>query len=273
MKPAAVFQNLHLAYGDRPVLNGLSFAVEQGEFFIIIGPNGSGKTTLLKVIAGIVKPQRGAGQILGHALSHSSRRQLARQVALVPQQPPSDIPFSVAEVVLLGRSPHLGLLSLERRKDFTLAEQAMAFAKVDHLAGRKLDQLSAGERQRVFIARAICQQARIIALDEPTASLDLAYQTHIMDLMEKLRKQEGITVIMVSHDLNLAAMYADRLLLMKQGTIINLGTPAVVLNFEALERTYGCVLLVDRNPLKDVPRVTQVPKGFLHKTPRSGPEP
>jgi iron complex transport system ATP-binding protein len=123
----------------------------------------------------------------------------------------------------------------------------------------ELDQLSAGERQRVLIARAICQQPRIIVLDEPTASLDLAHQIHIMDLLEQLRSDEGITAVMVSHDLNLAAMYADRLLLMKEGSVVSLGKPAEVLTFETLEQTYGCILLVDDNPIKGVPRITLVP--------------
>ena len=138
-------------------------------------------------------------------------------MAVVPQYPPMDISFTVAELVVMGRSPHLGMLGLERSKDFEIAREAMSITKVDHLAQRKLDQLSAGERQRVLIARAICQQARIVVLDEPTASLDLAHQIHIMDLMEKLRRDEDITVIMVSHDLNLAALYGDRLLLMNAG--------------------------------------------------------
>ena len=154
--------------------------------------------------------------MLGRPLRSYSGKALARCVAVVPQVAPVDIPFTVAEVVLMGRSPHLPWLGLERRKDLEIAERAMHFTHVDHLAGRKLDQLSAGERQRVLIARAICQQPRIMMLDEPTSALDLAHQVQIMDLLEQLRNDEGITVVMVSHDLNLAALYADRLLLMKR---------------------------------------------------------
>jgi len=259
MKPAVILKDLNLYYEERPVLNGLSFSVYAGEFFIIIGPNGSGKTTLVKVISGAAKLRSGAVEILGLPLRSYSGKELARSVAVVPQIAPVDIPFSVAEVVLMGRSPHLGLLGLERRKDLEIAQRAMAFTGVEHLAGRKLEQLSSGERQRVLIARAICQQARIIVLDEPTASLDLAHQVRIMDLMERLRREQGITVIMVSHDLNLAAMYADRLLLMNQGSVVRLGDPGEVLTFETLEQTYGCVLLVDNNPVKGVPRITLVP--------------
>jgi iron complex transport system ATP-binding protein len=139
----------------------------------------------------------------------------------------------------------------------------MRFTHVAHLAGRKLDQLSAGERQRVLIARAICQQPRILLLDEPTSALDLAHQVPIMDLLEQLRNDEGVTVVMVSHDLNLAALFADRLLLMKEGGVVSLGKPTEVLTFETLEQTCGSVLLVDNNPIKGVPRITLVPGDAL----------
>jgi iron complex transport system ATP-binding protein len=133
----------------------------------------------------------------------------------------------------------------------------------EHLAAHRFDRLSAGERQRVLIARAICQQPRIIILDESTAPLDLAHQVGVMDLLERLGKEEGITVVMVSHDLNLAAMYADRLLLLKDGSVVSLGKPAEVLTFQTLEQAYGCVLLIDENPVKKVPRITLVPNGIL----------
>jgi len=139
----------------------------------------------------------------------------------------------------------------------------MQFTHVAHLAARRLDHLSAGERQRVLIARAICQQPRLLVLDEPTSALDLAHQVQIMDLLAELRSNEGVTVVMVSHDLNLAALYADRLLLMKEGNVVSMGEPAQVLTFDTLEEAYGCVLLVDENPLKKVPRITLVPKRLL----------
>ena len=145
------------------------------------------------------------------------RRNWPARLALVPQQIDADFPFTVAETVLMGRYPHLGLLAVEGKRDLELAEQAMEFTEVIDLAGRRLGQLSGGERQRVIIARAICQQSKILLLDEPTASLDPAHQLRIMDLMERLRLREQITIIMVSHDLNLAATYADRLLLLKDG--------------------------------------------------------
>lgn len=263
MKPALTLDQLHLSYGRRKVLNDISVTVEEGEFFIIIGPNGSGKTSLLKTAFGAVRPQQGEVRILGRPLRAYSGRKLAQVVAVVPQAAPADIPFTVAEVVLMGRSPHLPWLGLERQQDRETARRAMQFTHVAHLAGRRLEHLSAGERQRVLIARAICQQPRLLVLDEPTSALDLAHQVQIMDLLAELRSDEGVTVVMVSHDLNLAALYADRLLLMKEGNVVSMGEPAQVLTFDTLEEAYGCVLLVDENPLKKVPRITLVPKRLL----------
>ncbi len=264
MKTALAAKDLSHSYGRISVLNAISFSVQEGEFFIILGPNGSGKTTLVRTISGSLRLKRGQMEILGRPIGSYSGKALARSVAVVTQTPPADIPFTVAEVVLMGRSPHLSSLAVEKRKDLESAERAMSFTNVQHLAGRRFDQLSAGEKQRVFIARAICQQPRIIVLDEPTASLDLAHQIHVMDLLERLRREEKITIIMVSHDLNLAAMYADRLLLLKGGSVVSLGKPEEVLTFQTLEQAYGCVLLVDENPVKKVPRVTLVPNTILH---------
>jgi iron complex transport system ATP-binding protein len=263
MNTSLAVKDLSHCYGKRSVLSSISFSVQEGEFFIIIGPNGSGKTTLVKTISGAIRPQKGQLEIFGRPIRSYSGKALARNVAVVPQMPPADVPFTVAEVVLMGRSPHLNLLEIEKRRDLELAQRAMSFTNVEHLAGRRFDQLSAGERQRAFIARAICQQPRIIVLDEPTAPLDLAHQVHVMDLLERLRSEEKITIIMVSHDLNLAGFYADRLLLLKDGGVVSLGKPDEVLTFQTLEQAYGCVLLVDENPVKKVPRVTLVPNSIL----------
>jgi iron complex transport system ATP-binding protein len=254
--------NLSLAYGKMAVLNDVSFAVNRGEFFVVIGPNGSGKTSLIKTIAGIEKPRNGRIDILGRPLQDYGRKALARKVALVPQTAPVDFPFTVAQTVLMGRAPHLGLLGLESESDVRIAGQAMELAGVTDLAGRRMECLSGGERQRAFVARAICQSSEIILLDEPTASLDLAYQARLMDLMEALKNDLGATIVMVSHDVNLAALYADRLLLLKDGRIMSQGRPADVLTYETLEKVYGCTLLVDRSPLGDFPRITLVPGKF-----------
>ena len=253
-------QGVSLQYDSLPVIKNVSVEVEQGEFFVIIGPNGAGKTSLLKALAGLHPLVEGDIQIHQRSISDYSRKELARTLALVPQQINADFPFTVVETVLMGRYPHLGLLAVEGKKDLQLAEQAMEFTEIAHLAGRRLGQLSGGERQRVIIARAVCQQSKILLLDEPTASLDPAHQLRIMDLMERLRHREKITIVMVSHDLNLASTYADRVLLLKDGVVEKIGTPRQVLTGELLSQSYGCTLLVDKNPLLGTPRVSLVPE-------------
>lgn len=263
MKSALTVENLSYAYGKQPVLRNLSFSVSQGEIFIIIGPNGAGKTTLIKLMIGIAKTQTGRIEIMQSPLEGYSQKRLAQVSAYVPQGLPVGFPFTVEETVLLGRAPHQKVLGLATQNDLDIAQQAMQFTEVAHLARRKLDQLSGGEQQRVLIARAICQQPQVILLDEPTASLDLSHQIRIMDLMEKLKTEKGVTVVMVSHDVNLAAMYGDQLLLLKAGEIVCLGSPYEVLHYQTLEAAYDCKLLVDESPLGNLPRVTVVPHKFL----------
>ncbi|UCF91103.1 MAG: heme ABC transporter ATP-binding protein [Desulfobacterales bacterium] len=269
MRTAIAAQNLSYSYGNSRVLQNLSFSVEKRSFFIIIGPNGSGKTTLMKLMAGIVKPQDGQLDVLGRRVGDYARKDLARTIAYVPQMLHLDFPFTVDEIVRMGRSPHLGLLGFEQQKDFEIATRAMAFTGVEYLAHRKLDQLSGGEQQLVFIARAICQDPEVILLDEPTASLDLAHQIQVMDLMEKLKTERGVTVVMVSHDINLAAMYCDRLLLLKAGRMVRHGRPNEVLTFETLEQAYGCRVLVGESPLGQAPQITPVPWKFIKAHNRS----
>jgi len=255
---------IFLFYRNKLILEEVSFAVEKGEFFNIIGPNGAGKTSLLKIIVGLIKAQQGTVRVKGKDINYYSRRNLSRIVALVPQQIEVGFPFTVAETVIMGRTPHLGILGMESKQDFEIARDAMEFTDVAHLADRRLSQLSGGELQRVVIARAICQQPEIILLDEPTTALDPAHQLKIMDLMEKFRQDQGTTVVMVSHDLNLAAMYGDRMLLLKDGKCVMSGPQETVLNRKLLEESYGCRLLVDENPLGRVARITPVPEKFKH---------
>lgn len=256
-------RNLLYRYNGRAALDDLSVSVEPGEFFIVIGPNGSGKTTLMRLLAGVLPAETGEVSVLDRSIRSYRRRELARYMAYVPQLPPEPPPFTVREVVLMGRSPYLGLLGVESEADLAIAEGAMRFTGVDHLADRRLSQISGGEQQRVLIARAVCQEPDILLLDEPTAFLDLAHQIQIMDLLERLKTESKTTVVMVSHDLNLAAMYGDRLLLLKAGRAAGVGSPDDVLNYADLEDAYGCVLMVDRSPLGTFPRVTPVPKRLL----------
>ena len=265
MKHAIALENIQYSYGRAPVLRDITFSVTPGDFFIVIGPNGSGKTTLMKLIAGIAQPDTGMLKILDRPIHSYSRKILARQIAFVPQSVPIDFPFTVKEVVLMGRSPYQGMLGLETKEDIEKMQQAITFTSLAHLADRKMNQLSGGECQRAFMARAICQEPSVLLLDEPTASLDLSHQIRIMDLMEKLKAEKQITIVMVSHDVNLAAMYGNRLLLLDKGRIAEIGPPQEVLTYQNLERSYGCTLLVDKNPLGNVPRVTLVPGKFVKK--------
>ncbi|MFO7706841.1 MAG: heme ABC transporter ATP-binding protein [Desulfobacterales bacterium] len=262
MTAAIETDNLSHAFADRPILLQVSLAVGAGDFFVVIGPNGSGKTTLMKLMCGILKPGPGRVRVFGRDLRSYSHRSLARTIAYVPQVLEVNFPFTVEEAVLLGRAPHQSILGVPTAEDVEAARRAMAFTGVEALAGRTLEQLSGGEQQRVSIARALCQEPAILLLDEPTASLDLSHQLRLMDLMESLRRERAVTVVMVSHDLNLAAMYADRLLLLTNGEIARQGAPAEVLTVQNLEAAYGCRLKVDESPFGNLPRVTLVPEKF-----------
>jgi iron complex transport system ATP-binding protein len=259
---AVTVESITVRAGKKKILADLSCAIREHDFLVVIGPNGAGKTTLLKTLCGLAQVTAGRVTILGRPLSAYSRKQLAATVALVPQQVSLEFSFSVEQTVLMGRSPHLGLLEKEKQQDYEAAGRAMRFTGVDHLAGRRLDQLSGGERQRVMIARAICQQPRIMLLDEPTTALDPAHQLLIMELMRRLRREEGMTVVMVSHDLNLAAFFGSRVLLLRDGRKMNSGTPAEIMTAEILRQAYGCPMHVDTHPLTGTPRISIMPVDY-----------
>ncbi|MFP4214222.1 MAG: ABC transporter ATP-binding protein [Desulfohalobiaceae bacterium] len=260
---AISLQGVSFAYERQNVLDGISFQVRKGDFLAVLGPNGSGKSTLLKAMDSQIQIQQGSISLLGRDIQEYSARELAREVALVPQQSPAASGFTVQETVLMGRFPYQGLLGLEGRRDLEVARQAMQSTKVEHLRKRKLNQLSGGELQRVFLARALCQEPRIILLDEPTSSLDPAHQVRIMDLLERLHQEQELTVIMVVHDLNLAALYAQQMLLMREGRAFCQGRPQEVLNFKNLEQVFDCVLLVEEGSMDGLPRVSLVPGRYL----------
>lgn len=256
---AVTVDGITVRSGSKEIITNLSCTVEEGEFLVIIGPNGAGKTTLLKSICGLVGIKSGTISVRGRGLEAYSRRELAATMALVPQNMNMEFSFSVEETVLMGRYPYLGILEHERKEDFATACQAMEFTGVDHLAAQKMEQLSGGERQRVMIARCICQQPKIMLLDEPTAALDPSHQLRVMKLMERLREETGTTIIMVSHDLNLAAMFAGRILLLKEGRVVAGGPPAAILEPQILHDVYGCAMHVDTHPLRGTPRISLIP--------------
>lgn len=259
---AVSIKGLSHAYGKIRVLDDLCFDVSRGSFFTIIGPNGSGKSTLMRLISGVLRYGKGEIRVAGKPLKLYKGRELARKVAYVPQTVSAEFPFTVEELVLLGRSPHQGVLGMNSREDYNAARQAMAFTNVDHLGERTLDQISGGERQRVFIARAISQDPQIMLLDEPASALDLAHQVMLMDLLDRLKQETGITIIMVSHDINLAAIYSDEMVLIAGGRVVKKGVAAHVLDARVLEEIFGCPFMIDTNPLGNVPRIFPVPEKF-----------
>ena len=261
MNPALSIHGLNCAYPGATVLRDVNLAVDRQEFFIVIGPNGSGKTTLIKAIAGLLPASAGEIRIGGRPLNRLGRRELARRLAYVPQNAAEDTPFSVEELVLMGRAPYLGVLGLQGERDLALARQAIDFTGLGQLADRPVSRLSGGERQRAHIARAICQQPELILLDEPTASLDLAHQIRVMELMADLKSHNAATVVMVSHDINLAAMFADRLLLLVYGCVAACGPPDQVIQEKVLEAAYGCRIRVDASPFGPWPRVHLLREG------------
>ncbi|MBW1649861.1 MAG: ABC transporter ATP-binding protein [Deltaproteobacteria bacterium] len=259
IKKAVEALSISYNYKSFNAVKNISFYINQGEFFVIAGPNGSGKTTLVKILAGIIKASIGEIRITETPISAFSAKQLARFIAFVPQEIPISFPFKAEEIVLMGRYPHTGILGIESADDIKIAKEAMRFTSTEKFAKRRLDQLSGGERQRLFIARAITQQPKIIILDEPTASLDPAHQIRLMELLKNLKTKQNTTIIMVSHDLNLASMYAEKILLIKNGEKKIVGVPSQALTKELLQEIYECEIFVGKSPAGNFPAIHLLP--------------
>lgn len=244
------------------VLDGLTFDVDAGEILGIVGPNGSGKTSLLKVLAKVLRPYSGDMTLFGRELGPMPQIEVARTVAFVPQESPQAFSFTVMETVLMGRYPHhqggkwSAGFGWESAEDVLIAEEAMRSTDLTHLAARSVMDLSGGERQRCMIARALAQAPRVLLLDEPTAFLDIQHQIEICAIVRRLNEERGLTVVLVSHDLNLASQYCDRILMLKAGRLFRLGPPHDVIDVDALRAVYGCEVLIDRHPESGAPRVT-----------------
>ncbi|MDZ4806559.1 MAG: ABC transporter ATP-binding protein [Candidatus Eisenbacteria bacterium] len=225
------------------VLNGATLDIPAGAFLGIVGPNGAGKSTLLHLLSGALKPSAGGVRLDDTPLQNWKRRDIARCIAVVPQAEPHTFPYRVSEIVMMGRTPWLsGLLSAETANDHAAVRRAMTAVGIKDLACRPLGQLSGGERQMVLVARALAQEPKILLLDEPTASLDLAHQQSIFRLLVRLNEETGLTVVIVTHDLNLAGLYCRTLAVLHGKRIEALGTPAEVLTPARLESVYGAAL-------------------------------
>ena len=239
-----------------PVVRDVSFTVRKGEFLTLVGPNGSGKTTLLRLLDRIFIPQKGSITLGGQPLTKLSRAAIARRIAFVPQDNGVQFPFTVEDIVLMGRSPHTRGMAFENAHDREVARRMMSLTDIGHLAAQAVTNLSGGERQRVFIARALAQEPEIILLDEPNAHLDIAHQIDIFSIIRRLNTEKGLTVVSVSHDLNLAAAYSDRLAMMVCGTIAAAGPPAEVLTADRIREVFRVPVIVDEHPTRRTPRVS-----------------
>ena len=219
------------------VLRQINLAVPPGQLWCVLGPNGSGKTTLLRLMAGLINPGGGLVLIEGISLGRMSNRSLARRLALVPQETQPAFDYTVLQVVLMGRSPHMGPFGFDRKVDLVVARDCMNKTDTLRLEHRPFDELSSGERQRVVVARALAQKPRVLLLDEPTAFLDIGHQVQVYRLLRQLTA-EGMTVVCVNHDLNVAAQYADQLVLLRCGEIVAAGPADQVLTTETIRQVY-----------------------------------
>lgn len=259
-------RDLTLAYGERVALRDVSLSLARGELLGVVGPNASGKSSLIRAITNVVTPQRGEIRLDGSLLSRLSRRELSLRVAVVPQNPTLPEAFTALEVVLMGRTPHLGLLQSERRADWAAVRRALEQTDALELAERRIGELSGGERQRVVVARALAQEAPVLLLDEPTAHLDVGHQATVLELLRRLCRNDGAdgcpkAVLAVVHDLTLAAQYCDRLAMLSEGRLVALGSPQEVLSAQVLATVYRTQVSVFPHPVTGRPVVTPAANG------------
>jgi iron complex transport system ATP-binding protein len=250
------------SYGSIKVLEDIQFAVESGKFLGILGPNGSGKTTLLRSISRVLKPKKGTILIGDKDIYKLKSLEVAKQMAVVPQDTPVTFDFTALEVVLMGRNPHMPRFKMESRKDLAIAKNSMEVTGTWQFANRPVTELSGGEKQRVIIARALTQEPQILLLDEPTTHLDICNQLEIMDLLKQLCQTKKLLIIAVFHDFNLAARYCDSLILLKDGKIVAVGESNKTLKSENVKKVFNVDTIVKKHPIT----------GSLHVIPISRPQ-
>jgi iron complex transport system ATP-binding protein len=241
-------ERVSFAYRDAPVFSGFDLSVGEGEMTAVLGPNGSGKTTLVRLAVGHLDPSEGSVVLRGTGLADLAPRERARTISVVPQESLLAFDFKVHEIVLMGRAPHQGILGIDGEDDREIARESMEQTAVAHLAERRFRELSGGERQRVVIARALAQRPRLLLLDEPTAFLDLKHRLSVYSLLGRLNRDLGITIVVVSHDINLAARHCDRVVLLHRGAVAADGPPDEVLTVENLRSVYEVDVDVRKDP-------------------------
>ena len=256
-KPFMRVTDLTFAYKQFS-LQPISFEVPPGAFTTVLGSNGSGKSTLLKLISGYLKPRTGKVLLRGMDIRQMTLRQRARQIALVAQESQLNFPMSVREFVLMGCHPHLSWFKFEDRQSLEVLEWTLDITDSRLLTHRNIQELSGGEKQRAILARALVQQPKLMLLDEPTMHLDVGYQMELVQLIKSLSRDKGFAVIMVTHELNIAAEFSDQVLLLNEGHALAFGSPEEVLDEANLMRVFRTDLLVDRNPISGAPRITPV---------------
>jgi iron complex transport system ATP-binding protein len=240
---------LRVAYGEWLALDGIDLRASPGEVVGLVGPNGSGKSTLIKTLSGVLDGYSGSARVGGREVRELPRAELARRLAVVPQEPTFGFPFTALEVVLMGRHPHLAGLAFESERDLALAREALERCGVSHLARRAIQELSSGERQRVVFAKALAQQPGALLLDEPASFLDIRHQVKLYEIVRERAHERGGTVLTVLHDLNLAAEYCDRIYLIREGRVEAEGPTAEVFTYANLTRVFETEVYVDTNSL------------------------
>jgi len=258
MNSLLTINNLSGGYNKQRIIKNISLEIKKGDFLGIIGPNGSGKTTLLRLLSRVLPPQEGMILFLGQDIFKLDLKSFCQKTAFVSQDTVINFAFTVSEIVLLGRIPHLKRLQSETKLDRKKADDSMVLTDTLVLKQKMIDELSAGERQRVMIAKALAQEPVLLFLDEPTSHLDIGHQIQILDLLKKLNKESGLTIVMVLHDLNLASEYCNRILLLAEGKVFKEGPPEEVLTYQNIEQVYKTVVLVKNNPINKKPYVVLV---------------
>ncbi|MCF8590489.1 ABC transporter ATP-binding protein [Gordonia sp. HY285] len=251
-------EKVRLAYGDRVIVEGLDLEVAPGQITSIVGANGCGKSTLLRALARLLSPSSGQVVLDGHDISARRSREVARMLGLLPQSPVAPEGITVSDLVGRGRHPHQKVLAPWNSHDYEAVADALDATGTADLADRPVDELSGGQRQRVWIAMALAQETDILLLDEPTTFLDLAHQVEVLDLLTDLRERRGTTIVMVLHDLNLAARYADRLVAMRSGSIHATGTPDEVMTVELVDEVFGLKSQILQDPVSGKPAVMPI---------------
>ena len=256
--PPVSITGLWFSYGQRVILREISLEVAAGEMVGLVGPNGAGKTTLLRIVTGALRPQSGRVCVQGSEPASLRPRERAQLVAVVQQSPAVPQGFTALEVVLMGRNPYLGLLQWEGPKDMEVCQRIMELTDTWEYAYRPATSLSGGELQRVFIARALAQETPVLILDEPTAHLDISYQTSVFDTIERIRRTTRVTVLVATHDLTLAAQYCAKIAALHEGRVFAFGEPSQVLTTEVVSEVFGAPVSIIKHPVHGTPVVLPV---------------